>query len=245
MRIQARSRATGCSEDLETGEPVSKTFGTSSVVFGVVSLVLMAAIACGESEPEGPPTFTEYPPMTVETDRVYTAILSTRLGRMTFELLPEEAPLAVNSFLFLASVGYYDNLTFHRILPGVLAETGDATGTGRGNAGYTFEIESPKRPYARGMLALANDGSTNSNGSRFFIILGDVTTNADLLPGFTVIGVMKESHAPSERTLEALDAVPVAPGLNGERSKPQEELTVTSVETIKQCEQKFAYAACT
>jgi len=215
------------------------------VILGLLAIVCVVAVmACGEAEPEGPPTFTEYPPMNLDAERPYNTIVSTSVGRMTFNLLSEEAPLAVNSFLFLATQGYYDGITFHRVIAGVLAETGDATGTGSGNAGYTFEIEPPDRPYARGMLAMANDGTPNSNGSRFFIILGDVTATGDLPADYTVIGLLKENHSPSERTLTAIEAVPVGPGPNGELSQPREELTLVSVQAISGCRPTHSYGPC-
>ncbi len=213
-------------------------------VIGLAAVMVMAVVACGEAEPEGPPTLTEYPPNILEVGRPYNTVLSTSVGRMTFTLLDTEAPLAVNSFLFLATNGYYDDITFHRVIAGVLAETGDPTGTGSGNAGYTFEIEAPQRPYERGMLAMANAGTPNSNGSRFFIILGDVTANGDLPADYTVFGLMKEDHAPSERTLAAIEAVPVAAGPDGEMSMPQDEIKLVSVQAISGCRPGSSYGAC-
>ena len=120
----------------------------------------------------------------------------------------------------------------------------DTTGTGNGDAGYAFEIKVPQRPYERGMLAMANARTPNSNGSRFFIILGDVTANGDLPPDYTVFGLMNQGHAPSERTLGAIEAITVGPGHGGDMSKPQEEVTLVSVQTIMQCRQNYAYARC-
>ena len=102
----------------------------------------------------------------------------------------------MNSFLFLANQGYYDGVTFHRVVPGVFAETGDPTGTGTGDAGYTFEVEPPQRPYERGGIALANDGTPNSNGSRFFFILGDLAASAEAPHEYTVFGHIKEGPCP-------------------------------------------------
>ena len=191
----------------------------------VVAFAAVAVAACGEPEPVGPPTFAAEPEMTVQELRPYSVVFTTSLGRMTFNLVPQEAPRAVNSFLFLAQEGYYDGIAVHRVVPGVLIETGDPTGTGTGNPGYTFEIEAPQQPYKRGDLVMANSGAPNSNGSRFFILLSDVT-DAELPPNYTIFGRVKENHAPSLTTLEKIGNVPLGPGLDGETSAPVAEVTI-------------------
>jgi len=173
--------------------------------------------------------------MEIETLRPYSVIITTDVGRATFKLFPEEAPRAVNSFVFLANAGFYDGVRVHRVLPGILAETGDPTGTGDGGPGYTFEIEPTHRPYVRGDLVMANAGTPNSNGSRFFIILDDVSANGDLSPDYTLLGRIKEKHGPSEATLDKLGAVPVGPGPDGEVSVPQEEIRIVSVTVTVGC----------
>ena len=198
-------------------------------------LILVFGVGCGESAPEGPPTFDAYPPMAIDPQRAYNVSLVTNLGQMTFKLLPNEAPLAVNSFMFLTRQGFYDGMTVHRVLPGILAETGDPTGTGDGGPGYTFEIEPPHRPYVRGDLVMANAGTPNSNGSRFFIILDDVSVNGDLPPDYTLVGQIMENQGTSqirkvsEATLEKIGAVAVGPGPTGEVSAPQDQITIMSI----------------
>ena len=191
--------------------------------------------ACGEPEPEGPPSFSEYPPMEIDPLRSYSLVFTTSLGRITFKLLPNEAPLAVNSFMFLARQGFFEGMTVYRQLPGVLAEAGDPTGTGGGGPGYTFEIEPPHRSYVAGDLVMANAGTPNSNGSRFFIILGDVSANGDLPPDYTLVGQIKENHKVSAATLEKIGAVAVGPGPNGEESVPREPVTIISVQPTEGC----------
>ena len=198
------------------------------VIALVLAIVAVAVAACGEPEPEGPPTFAAEPPMTVDEVRPYSAIFTTSLGRMTFNLVPQEAPRAVNSFLFLAGEGYFDGMTVHRVVPGVLIETGDPTGTGTGDPGYTFEIEPPQQPYQRGDLVVANSGAANSNGSRFFILLSDVS-DAELPPNYTIFGHLKENHAPSLATLDKLGSVPLGPGPDGEVSAPLEQVAIQTV----------------
>ena len=184
--------------------------------------MVIVVAACGEPEPEGPPTFDAYPPIEINELRPYSVTFTTSVGRLTFKLFPDEAPLAVNSFLFLANQGYYDGVTFHRVVPGVLAETGDPTGTGTGDAGYTFEVEPPQRPYARGGIAMANDGTPNSNGSRFFFILGDLAASAEAPHEYTVFGHIKDGHAPSETTLDKIEAAPA-------------EVTIRSLQATEGC----------
>ena len=177
-----------------------------AVMVGLASLIFVVVAACGEPEPVGPPVFDAYPPMEVEVLRPYSVTFTTSVGRIRFLMLPQEAPLAVNSFIFLINEGYYDGLAFHRIVPGLFAESGDATGTGTGNAGYTFEIESPQRPYARGLIALANDGTPNSNGSRFLFILGNLAGSAEAPHEYTIFGHIRETHAVSQATLDKIEA---------------------------------------
>ena len=193
-----------------------------AVIVGLAFLMIIVVAACGEPEPVGPPTFDAYPPMEIDVLRPYSVTFTTSVGRLTFKLFPDEAPLAVNSFLFLANQGYYDGVTFHRVVPGVFAETGDPTGTGTGDAGYTFEVEPPQRPYARGGIALANDGMPNSNGSRFFFILGDLAASAEAPHEYTVFGHIKEGHTPSEMTLDKIEAA-------------QAEVTIRSLQATEGC----------
>ena len=204
------------------------------VVVALVILVSLFAVACGEPEPEGPPTFTEYPPVAVEPIRSYSVILSTNMGRMTFKLLPEEALMAVNSFVFLVGQGLYDGMTFYRLVPGVLTETGDPTGAGSGNAGYTYEAEPPQRPYNKGSLVMGRDDSTNTNGSRFFIVLDDLT-ESELAAGHTVFGHLKVDHLPSARTLDKISSVEVGVGPSGEVNVPQEAIEILEAKITESC----------
>jgi cyclophilin family peptidyl-prolyl cis-trans isomerase/predicted DsbA family dithiol-disulfide isomerase len=117
--------------------------------------------------------YNECPEMQLENGVSYTATLHTAKGDIVIELFPEVAPIAVNSFVFLAEDDWFDNVTFHRVLPGFVAQAGDPTGTGYGGPGYSFAIEvDPNLTFDRaGLLAMANSGPT-SNGSQFFITYG-------------------------------------------------------------------------
>ncbi len=117
--------------------------------------------------------FHECPPMILEPGASYTATLHMEKGDIVIELFPKAAPMAVDNFVFLAENDWFDNVTFHRVLPGFVAQSGDPTGTGFGNPGYSFAIEvTPELTFDRaGLVAMANSGPT-SNGSQFFITLG-------------------------------------------------------------------------
>lgn len=114
--------------------------------------------------------YEDCPPMTIDQTKGYVATIETEKGDITIELYAEEAPLAVNSFVFLAQDGWYDNVTFHRVVPGFVAQAGDPSGTGMGGPGYVFDNEvSPDLKFDQpGLLGMANSGP-GTNGSQFFI----------------------------------------------------------------------------
>lgn len=114
--------------------------------------------------------FATCPPLVTRARREYTATLHTTRGDIVIALLPQEAPLAVNSFVFLARQGWFDGVPFHRVIPEFVAQAGDPTGTGLGGPGYTFATESvPTLSFDRaGVVGMANSGP-DANGSQFFI----------------------------------------------------------------------------
>lgn len=117
--------------------------------------------------------FTLCPPMTIDPTKQYFATIKTEKGDIVIELFPDVAPVAVNSFIFLASNDWFDGVTFHRVIPGFVAQAGDPTGTGFGGPGYAFdnEIAPDLRFDQPGVVGMANSGP-GSNGSQFFITLG-------------------------------------------------------------------------
>ena len=110
------------------------------------------------------------PPMEIDPRKTYEAVFMTEAGDFSVRLFSEQAPVTVNNFVFLAKQGYYNDTTFHRVLPGFMAQGGDPTGTGAGGPGYSFEDEfHPDLEFDRpGLLAMANRGP-NTNGGQFFI----------------------------------------------------------------------------
>ena len=101
-----------------------------------------------------------------------SATLHTNHGAVEVELFDGDAPKTVENFRKLAGEGFYDGVTFHRVIPDFMIQGGDPTGTGSGGPGYTFEDEFNDHPMARGALAMANAGP-NTNGSQFFIVTAD------------------------------------------------------------------------
>ena len=114
--------------------------------------------------------FTQCPTMTIDVTKQYLATLHTEKGDIVIELYADKAPLAVNSFIFLARNGWFDGITFHRVVPGFVAQAGDPSGTGYGTPGYAFknEISSDLKFDGPGVVGMANAGA-DSNGSQFFI----------------------------------------------------------------------------
>lgn len=117
--------------------------------------------------------FQECPQIVTRGRRQHTATLHTTRGDITIRLLPEQAPLAVNNFVFLARQGWYDGVAFHRVIPEYVVQTGDPSGTGMGGPGYTFSDEIvPGALFDRaGVVGMAGSGR-DGNGSQFFITYG-------------------------------------------------------------------------
>jgi peptidyl-prolyl cis-trans isomerase B (cyclophilin B) len=110
------------------------------------------------------------PAMGIDPQKRYRARIETGRGTITLELYPEHAPRTVNNFVFLAREGFYDGVTFHRVISDFMIQGGDPGGTGRGGPGYRFEDEITDNPlrHGTGVISMANAGP-NTNGSQFFI----------------------------------------------------------------------------
>ncbi|MCZ7544639.1 MAG: peptidylprolyl isomerase [Anaerolineae bacterium] len=121
------------------------------------------------------PQWASPPEMSLDPETDYRATFVTEKGDIVVDLLEDEAPVTVNNFVFLARQGFYNNTTFHRVLPGFMAQAGDPSGTGTGGPGYRFEDETDNGLTfdGPGLLAMANAGP-NTNGSQFFITYAPV-----------------------------------------------------------------------
>ena len=137
------------------------------------------------------------PEMTIDESATYEATVTMASGdAFVIELLPQSAPQTVNSFVFLAEEGWFDGVTFHRVLPGFVAQTGDPTGTGVGGPGYMLplEIDDSLSHAEPGMVAMARGQEPDSAGSQWYITLGDASP---LDSQYTIFG----------RVVEGLDVV--------------------------------------
>jgi len=114
--------------------------------------------------------YTSYPDMVIDPKKKYTARMDTSKGVIEIDLFADHAPLTVNNFVFLARDGFFDGLTFHRVLADFMIQGGDPSGNGTGGPGYKWNDEPAalKIKHERGSLSMANAGA-NTNGSQFFI----------------------------------------------------------------------------
>jgi peptidyl-prolyl cis-trans isomerase B (cyclophilin B) len=146
------------------------------------------------------------------------AILHTNAGAVTVELFDDDAPKTVDNFRKLAGEGFYDGLTFHRVISDFMIQGGCPEGTGTGGPGYEFEDEINQHKVARGALAMANAGP-NTNGSQFFIV---TTAEAPWLDGkHTVFGRVTDG-------MDAVDAIERTP--TGANDRPVEAQVIERVE---------------
>jgi cyclophilin family peptidyl-prolyl cis-trans isomerase len=147
-----------------------------------------------------------------------TATMQTTEGAIAFELFDEDAPKTVANFRKLASEGFYDGLTFHRIIKDFMIQGGCPQRTGTGGPGYQFEDEINPHKIVRGALAMANAGP-NTNGSQFFIV---TTAKAPWLDG---------KHTVFGQVTDGLDVVDKLEGIATDGSdRPLEPIGVASIE---------------
>jgi len=138
----------------------------------------------------------------------YYAEIETSKGKIGIDLYETEAPITVNSFVFLALNRYFEGIVFHRVIPGFVAQTGDPTGTGTGGPGYQFGLEvTPKLNYdKKGVLGMARTMDPNSNGSQFFITFGPTpnlnqqyTIFGQVVEGMDVVESINPTEGPGAR----------------------------------------------
>jgi cyclophilin family peptidyl-prolyl cis-trans isomerase len=130
------------------------------------------------------------PDIAVDPSKRYAAVFETSHGRIEADLFVEHAPATVNNFVFLARQGFYDGVTFHRVIEGFVIQGGDPEGTGRGGPGYTFPDELDNDlTYEDGTLAMANAGP-DTNGSQFFVVTG--SKGRGLPKQYSIFGRVRE-----------------------------------------------------
>ena len=131
----------------------------------------------------------QQPEPQTDADKIYRATITTDRGTIVMDLDPQLAPTTVNNFVGLARQGYYDGLTFHRVVPEFVIQGGCPQGTGTGGPGYRFADEPVKGEYTLGAVAMANAGA-DTNGSQFFICIDDCTSK--LAKSYNLFGYVVE-----------------------------------------------------
>ena len=149
------------------------------------------------------------------------AKLQTNHGTIELELFTDDAPKTVENFVKLSRDGFYDGVTFHRVIPDFMIQGGDPTGTGSGGPGYQFEDEVNDRRVERGALAMANAGP-NTNGSQFFIVTADACPWLD------------GKHTVFGRVTSGMDVVDSISQLDRDgRDRPRDDVKIESVAVVE------------
>ena len=187
----------------------------SKIAIAILAAGMLLPVSCASQVPESTPepaakpkTYSAPPAMMIDTGKEYTATIETERGNMVLELFASDVPNTVNSFVFLANDGFYDGTTFHRVVPGFVAQGGDPTGTGRGDPGYSFADEFSEHTHLAGALSMANSGS-DTNGCQFFITFapqhgldGKHSVFGQLIDGMDVLEQIKQGDVIIRITIE-------------------------------------------
>ena len=153
------------------------------------------------------------PAMQIDADKTYRATIATNRGDIVLDLDPSAAPNTVNNFVALARDGFYDGVTFHRVIPNFMIQGGDPTGTGSGGPGYRFADEFEGNPlrHERGVISMANAGP-GTNGSQFFITHGPQphldnrhTVFGKVAEGMDVVDAVQQGDVMESVTVEEQD----------------------------------------
>ncbi|HET6845635.1 MAG TPA: peptidylprolyl isomerase [Anaerolineales bacterium] len=169
-------------------------------IVGIIVIVLVLAGLTWMLLPKSPSAtgekkWSQPPAMTIDPAKTYEATVTMEKGgQFVIGLFPDKAPMAVNSFVFLARQGYFDGVTFHRVIDGFMAQGGDPSGTGSGGPGYSFANEDSDLKFDKaGVVAMANAGR-DTNGSQFFITYapqprldGNYTIFGQVISGMDVV----------------------------------------------------------
>ncbi|MDP2995038.1 MAG: peptidylprolyl isomerase [Anaerolineales bacterium] len=178
---------------------------TAGIIIAILAAALWLVVTTQQAKPAataatpelvGTKQYSAAPPMLIDVTKQYFATVKmAKDEEFVIQLYPDKAPITVNSFVFLARQGYFDGVTFHRVLEGFMAQGGDPTGTGSSGPGYTFANEVNDMKFDKaGVVAMANTGQPNSNGSQFFILFGpyglsesDYTIFGQVISGMEVV----------------------------------------------------------
>jgi peptidyl-prolyl cis-trans isomerase B (cyclophilin B) len=151
---------------------------------------------------------------TFSQDKTYLWNLTTSKGDIVIELMPDVAPMHVSSTVYLTTLGFYDNIIFHRIIPGFMAQGGDPTGTGRGHPGYKYagEFSDDLKHTQGGLLSMANSGP-NTDGSQFFLT-------------FTATPWLDGKHTIFGKVVHGMDVLKSIEKLGSRRGKTSEQVSI-------------------
>jgi peptidyl-prolyl cis-trans isomerase B (cyclophilin B) len=177
-----------------------------------------------------PRRYSEPPPMMIDPEQRYVATVATERGDIVIELRPDAAPRTVNNFVFLAQEGFYDGLTFHRVIPNFMIQGGDPLGDGTGGPGYQFEDELVGNPltHERGVISMANSGP-DTNGSQFFItrepqphLDGMHTVFGTVVEGMGVVDAIQQGDVMTSVTIQEGEAEGAGAGAGGDGAAGEE-----------------------
>jgi cyclophilin family peptidyl-prolyl cis-trans isomerase len=193
-------------------------------------LVLSACGGKADPGPAGSKSWSQPPKMQIDTNKTYTAEVTTSKGKFTIQLFAKDAPQTVNNFVFLSREGFYDNVTFHRIIKTFMIQTGDPLGNGTGGPGYTIPDEKTSYQYEPGIVAMAKSSRPNSGGSQFFICTGEECKNLNMNPVYTIFGKVVEGMDVVQKIADT--PVQTNPATL-EPSMPKEKVTIQSIRIVE------------
>ncbi|OMF38251.1 peptidylprolyl isomerase [Paenibacillus sp. FSL H8-0548] len=170
-------------------------------------------------------SWDKMPEMQIDLDKSYVAKFQTTKGDFTVKLFADESPVTVNNFVFLAREGFYEGLTFHRIIESFMVQTGDPNGNGTGNAGYFIPDElGTDIKYEKGIIAMANNSRPNSGSSQFFICTGPDADNLNREPNYSIFGKVVSGM----NVVEEISKTPLKNDI------PTETIIINSIEIVEQ-----------
>jgi cyclophilin family peptidyl-prolyl cis-trans isomerase len=174
-------------------------------------------ISCEEVEAPAPKNVSfKEPKQVIKPDVMATATVKTNCGTFEIELDTKRAPKTANSFAFLAEEGFYDDLTFHRVVPGFVIQGGDPEGTGIGGPGYTVDEKPPANlSYTKGVVAMAKSEADppGRSGSQFYIV---TAPDAGLPPEYALVG----------KVTSGIEVVEAIEKLGGADEKPTQTVLI-------------------
>ena len=192
----------------------------------LAAALLALALLPAASSAQGRKHYDREPEMKIDKDKVYIARMDTSAGPIVLELYPKKAPHHVNSFVFLAKEGFYNDAIFHRVIPGFMIQGGDPTGTGTGGPGYQLKAEFNDTKHVRGVLSMARSSDPDSAGSQFFIMHADTP---QLDNEYTAFGKVIDG-------LETVDKIVTAP--TGPMNRPKNPVKINGIKIEVKGEKK-------